>query len=186
MFTIGTAGHIDHGKSALVNALTGIDPDRLPEEKSRGMTIDLGFAWLTLPSGRDISIVDVPGHERFIRNMVAGAGGIDAALLVIAGDEGVMPQTREHLAILDMLDIGAGLIVITKCDLVEQDWLELVSAEALVVVEGSSLDGSSIVTVSSTRRTGLDQLLAELDGLLEGLEQAPLYFGFAPPGGTDG
>ena len=173
MFTIGTAGHIDHGKSALVNALTGIDPDRLPEEKSRGMTIDLGFAWLTLPSGRDISIVDVPGHERFIRNMVAGAGGIDAALLVIAGDEGVMPQTREHLAILDMLDIGAGLIVITKCDLVEQDWLELVSAEALEVVDGSSLDGSSIVTVSSTRRTGLDQLLAELDGLLDGLEQAP-------------
>ena len=173
MFTIGTAGHIDHGKSALVNALTGIDPDRLPEEKSRGMTIDLGFAWLTLPSGRDISIVDVPGHERFIRNMVAGAGGIDAALLVIAGDEGVMPQTREHLAILDMLDIDAGLIVITKCDLVEADWLELVSAEALEVVEGTSLDGVSIATVSSTRRTGLAELLAELDGLLDGLEQAP-------------
>ncbi|MCY3801914.1 MAG: selenocysteine-specific translation elongation factor [Chloroflexi bacterium] len=173
MFTIGTAGHIDHGKSALVNALTGIDPDRLPEEKSRGMTIDLGFAWLTLPSGRDISIVDVPGHERFIRNMVAGAGGIDAALLVIAGDEGVMPQTREHLAILDVLGIDAGLIVITKCDLVEPDWLELVAAEALEVVEGSSLDGSPIATVSSTRRTGLDRLLRELDDLLDGLEQTP-------------
>ena len=173
MFTIGTAGHIDHGKSALVNALTGIDPDRLPEEKSRGMTIDLGFAWLTLPSGRDISIVDVPGHERFIRNMVAGAGGIDAALLVIAGDEGVMPQTREHLAILDVLGIDAGLIVITKCDLAEPDWLELVAAEALEVVEGSSLDGSPIATVSSTRRTGLDRLLGELDGLLDGLEQTP-------------
>ena len=173
MFTIGTAGHIDHGKSALVNALTGIDPDRLPEEKSRGMTIDLGFAWLTLPSGRDISIVDVPGHERFIRNMVAGAGGIDAALLVIAGDEGVMPQTREHLAILDMLGIDAGLIVITKRDLVEEDWLELVAAEALEVVEGSSLDGSPIVTVSSTRRTGLGRLLAEIDDLLDGLEQTP-------------
>ena len=173
MFTIGTAGHIDHGKSALVNALTGIDPDRLPEEKSRGMTIDLGFAWLTLPSGRDISIVDVPGHERFIRNMVAGAGGIDAALLVIAGDEGVMPQTREHLAILDVLGIDAGLIVITKCDLVEADWLELVAAEALEVVEGSSLDGSPIATVSSTRRTGLDRLLRELDGLLDDLEQEP-------------
>ena len=173
MFTIGTAGHIDHGKSALVNALTGIDPDRLPEEKSRGMTIDLGFAWLTLPSGRDISIVDVPGHERFIRNMVAGAGGIDAALLVVAGDEGVMPQTREHLAILDVLGIDAGLIVITKCDLVEPDWLELVAAEALEVVEGSSLDGSPIATVSSTRRTGLDRLLGELDDLLDGLEQTP-------------
>ncbi|MCY4108005.1 MAG: selenocysteine-specific translation elongation factor [Chloroflexi bacterium] len=173
MFTIGTAGHIDHGKSALVNALTGIDPDRLPEEKSRGMTIDLGFAWLTLPSGRDISIVDVPGHERFIRNMVAGAGGIDAALLVIAGDEGVMPQTREHLAILDVLGIDAGLIVITKCDLVEPDWLELVAAEALEVVEGSSLDGSPIATVSSTRRTGLNRLLGELDDLLDGLEQTP-------------
>jgi selenocysteine-specific elongation factor len=173
MFTIGTAGHIDHGKSALVNALTGIDPDRLPEEKSRGMTIDLGFAWLTLPSGREISIVDVPGHERFIRNMVAGAGGIDAGLLVIAGDEGVMPQTREHLAILDMLGIDAGLIVITKCDLVEPDWLELISAEALEVVEATSLRGSPVVTVSSTRRTGLDALLAELDGLLEGLRRRP-------------
>ena len=171
MFTVGTAGHIDHGKSALVNALTGIDPDRLPEEKSRGMTIDLGFAWLTLPGGREISIVDVPGHERFIRNMVAGAGGIDAALLVIAADEGAMPQTREHLAILDMLGIDSGLIVITKSDLVDADWLELVSAEALELVDPTSLRGSPVVTVSSTRRTGLDELLAELDSLLDGLEQ---------------
>src|SRR6266567_4312898 len=120
MSCIGTAGHIDHGKSTLVKALTGIDPDRLQEEKARGMTIDLGFAWLTLPSGRDVSIVDVPGHERFIRNMLAGVGGIDVALLVIAADEGVMPQTEEHLAILELLGIESGVIVITKRDLVDE------------------------------------------------------------------
>src|SRR5437762_11075167 len=106
-FVIGTAGHVDHGKSLLVEALTGIDPDRLREEKARGMTIDLGFAWLTLPSGRTISIVDVPGHERFIKNMLAGVGGIDAPLLVVAADEGIMPQTREHLAILDLLGVSS-------------------------------------------------------------------------------
>ncbi|MGH2470733.1 MAG: GTP-binding protein, partial [Chloroflexota bacterium] len=114
MFTVGTAGHVDHGKSTLVKALTGIDPDRLPEEKQREMTIDLGFAWATLPSGEEISIVDVPGHERFIKNMLAGVGGIDLALLVIAADEGVMPQTREHLAILDLLGVDHGLVVLTK------------------------------------------------------------------------
>src|SRR5574338_1324190 len=126
MFVIGTAGHVDHGKSALVHALTGIDPDRLREEKTRGMTIDLGFAWLTLPSGREVSIVDVPGHERFIKNMLAGAGGIDLALLVVAADEGVMPQTREHLAICQLLRIKSGLVVLSKADLAEPDWLELV------------------------------------------------------------
>src|SRR5918997_2799750 len=108
-FVIGTAGHVDHGKSTLVKALTGIDPDRLAEEKARAMTIDLGFAWLTLPSGQSVSVVDVPGHERFIKNMLAGVGGIDAALLVIAADEGVMPQTSEHLHILDLLGIDRGL-----------------------------------------------------------------------------
>src|SRR5437762_12461735 len=107
MYVIGTAGHVDHGKSTLVKALTGIDPDRLQEEKDREMTIDLGFAWLTLPSGREVSIVDVPGHERFIKNMLAGVGGVDAALLVIAADAGVMPQTREHLAILDLLGVSS-------------------------------------------------------------------------------
>ncbi|MGZ3627372.1 MAG: GTP-binding protein, partial [Ktedonobacteraceae bacterium] len=105
MSCIGTAGHIDHGKSTLVKALTGIDPDRLAEEKERGMTIDLGFAWLKLPGGREVGIVDVPGHEGFIKNMLAGVGGIDAALLVVAADEGIMPQTREHLAILDLLGV---------------------------------------------------------------------------------
>src|SRR5436190_20303230 len=110
MYVIGTAGHVDHGKSTLVRALTGIDPDRLEEEKRREMTIDLGFAWLKLPSGREISIVDVPGHERFIKNMLAGVGGFDAALLVIAADEGIMPQTEEHLAILDLLEIKRGVV----------------------------------------------------------------------------
>src|ERR1700687_3814751 len=129
MSCIGTAGHIDHGKSTLVKALTGIDPDRLAEEKERGMTIDLGFAWLKLPGGREVGIVDVPGHEGFIKNMLAGVGGIDAALLVVAADEGVMPQTREHLAILDLLRVPSTVVALTKCDLVEDDWRKLVQAE---------------------------------------------------------
>src|SRR5919106_1170417 len=118
-FVIGTAGHVDHGKSTLVKALTGIDPDRLVEERARGMTIDLGFAWLTLPSGRSVSVIDVPGHERFIKNMLAGVGGIDAALLIVAADEGPMPQTVEHLAILDLLGVDRGVIVLTKIDAAE-------------------------------------------------------------------
>src|SRR5260221_7335177 len=129
MSCIGTAGHIDHGKSALVEALTGIDPDRLAEEKARGMTIDLGFAWLTLPNGREVSIVDVPGHEGFIKNMLAGVGGIDVALLVVAADEGVMPQTDEHLAILDLLRGRFGVVALTKSDLVDDEWLGLVREE---------------------------------------------------------
>src|SRR5256885_5055041 len=124
-FVVGPAGHIDHGKSTLVTALTGIDPDRLAEEKRRGMTIDLGFAHLRLPSGRQVGIVDVPGHARFIRNMLAGAQGIDAVILVVAADEGVMPQTREHLEIVDLLEVPRGLIVLTKVDLVETSWREL-------------------------------------------------------------
>src|SRR5215203_7208249 len=128
-FVIGTAGHVDHGKSTLVKALTGIDPDRLAEEQRREMTIDLGFAWLTLPSGRSVSIIDVPGHERFIKNMLAGVGGIDAALLIIAADESVMPQTEEHLAILDILGVEHGLVVLTKADLVDEEWLMLVGDE---------------------------------------------------------
>ena len=127
MFVIGTAGHVDHGKSALVQALTGMDPDRLQEEKVRGMTIDLGFAWLKLPGGEEVSIVDVPGHERFVKNMLAGVGGIDLALLLVAADEGVMPQTREHLAILDLLGVERGIVVLTKRDLVDQEWLDLVT-----------------------------------------------------------
>ena len=127
MHVIGTAGHVDHGKSTLVHALTGIDPDRLQEEKDRGLTIDLGFAWMPLSDGSEVSIVDVPGHERFVNNMLAGVGGIDLALLVVAADESVMPQTREHLAILDLLNVSRGLVAVTKRDLVDEEWLELVT-----------------------------------------------------------
>ncbi|HWS44364.1 MAG TPA: GTP-binding protein, partial [Acidimicrobiia bacterium] len=163
MYVIGTAGHVDHGKSLLVEALTGIDPDRLREEKARGMTIDLGFAWLTLPGGRDVSIVDVPGHERFIKNMLAGAGGVDVALLVVAADDGVMPQTREHLAILDLLAVRRGVVALTKCDLVDDDWLDIVEADVADTLAGTALAGSPIVRCSSVTRAGLDALLAALD-----------------------
>src|SRR5438094_9153393 len=162
MYTIGTAGHVDHGKSTLIEALTGIDPDRLREEKERGMTIDLGFAWLRLPSGQEVSIVDVPGHERFIKNMLAGVGGIDIALLVVAADEGVMPQTREHLAILDLLGVESGAVAITKRDLVDDDWLELVKAEVEETLSETSLAGAALMPVSSTTGEGLDELRAEL------------------------
>src|SRR3989442_8848472 len=128
-FVVGTAGHIDHGKSTLVLALTQIDPDRLAEEKRRGMTIDLGFAYMQLPSGRRVGIVDVPGHQRFLKNMLAGVHGMDAVLFVIAADEGPMPQTREHLAIVDLLGVERGVIVLTKTDLVEPEWVQLVSDE---------------------------------------------------------
>src|ERR687885_1111079 len=139
MRVVGTAGHVDHGKSTLIQALTGIDPDRLREEKERGMTIDLGFAWLRLVDGQEVSIVDVPGHERFIHDMLAGVGGIDIALVVIAADEGIMPQTREHLAILDLLGIANGVVVVTKRDLVDEEWLELVKAEVEETVAKTSL-----------------------------------------------
>src|SRR5437867_7925650 len=148
MSCIGTAGHVDHGKSTLVKVLTGIDPDRLAEEKERGMTIDLGFAWLKLPGGREVSIVDVPGHESFIKNMLAGVGGIDAALLVVAADEGVMPQTREHLAILDLLGIDRGLVVLTKRDAVDGDWLDLVREETRERLAGTTLADAPLVAVS--------------------------------------
>lgn len=167
MFVLGTAGHVDHGKSTLVHALTGIDPDRLREEKERGMTIDLGFAWLTLPSGREVSIVDVPGHERLIKNMLAGVGGIDLALLVVAADEGVMPQTREHLAILDLLRVTTGIAVITKRDLVEPDWLELVIAEVEEALRATTLAGAPVLAVSAVTRAGLTELIAAIDQQLD-------------------
>ena len=163
MYTIGTAGHVDHGKSALVKALTGIDPDRLREEKERGLTIDLGFAWFTLPGGEEVSIVDVPGHERFIKNMLAGVGGIDLALLVIAADEGVMPQTREHLAIIDLLGIANGVVAITKSDLVEPDFLDLVKAEAAEAITGRASESSPVVACSAVTRAGLDELTSVLE-----------------------
>jgi selenocysteine-specific elongation factor len=166
MSCIGTAGHVDHGKSTLVQALTGIDPDRLAEEKARGMTIDLGFAWLTLPSGREVSIVDVPGHESFIKNMLAGVGGIDAALLVIAADEGIMPQTREHLAILDLLGVSSGVVALTKVDLVDEEWLELVRDEVREVLRPTSLSQAELVPCSAYTKQGLPDLLAALDKVL--------------------
>ena len=165
-FVVGTAGHVDHGKSTLVKALTGIDPDRLAEEKARAMTIDLGFAWLTLPGGQRVSVVDVPGHERFIKNMLAGVGGIDAALLVIAADEGPMPQTAEHLAILDLLGVGRGLVVLTKLDAVDADWLDLVREEVRERIAGTSLAAAPIIAVSALTGEGLPDLLRHLQKVL--------------------
>ena len=168
MRVIGTAGHVDHGKSTLIAALTGTHPDRLKEEQARAMTIELGFGWLTLPNGEEIGIVDVPGHRDFIENMLSGIGGIDAALLVIAADEGVMPQTREHLAILDLLQIPAGIIVLTKIDLApDPAWLDLVETDIRAAVSGTVMSDAPIVRVSAKTRTGLDSLLATLESLLQ-------------------
>ncbi len=160
MYVIGTAGHVDHGKSSLVLALTGIDPDRLREEKERGLTIDLGFAWFALPSGREVSVVDVPGHERFIKNMLAGAGGVDVALLVVAADEGPMPQTREHLAILELLDVPTAVVALTKVDLVEPDYADLVEAEIEETLAATRFAGAPIVRTSAATRAGLPVLCA--------------------------
>ncbi|MFN3974958.1 MAG: selenocysteine-specific translation elongation factor, partial [Dehalococcoidia bacterium] len=173
MFVLGTAGHVDHGKSTLVKALTGIDPDRLKEEKEREMTIDLGFAWLRLPSGREVSIVDVPGHERFVHNMLAGVGGMDLALLVVAADEGVMPQTREHLAILDLLQVKQGVVVLTKSDLVDQGWLGMVQEEVARLLEGTILENAPIIAVSALTGQGIDNLKATLDCLLNQTPRRP-------------
>ncbi|MEA2396564.1 MAG: selenocysteine-specific elongation factor [Thermoleophilaceae bacterium] len=159
--TLGTAGHIDHGKTALVDVLTGKNTDRLPEERSRGISIELGYAPLVLPSGRQLSVVDVPGHERFVRTMVAGASGVDMFLLCVAADDGVMPQTREHLAVLRHLGVGAGVVAITKADIGEP---ELAAQEAAEL-----LPGVPVVTVSATKRTGLDELRAALDDVAAGL-----------------
>jgi selenocysteine-specific elongation factor len=175
---VGTAGHIDHGKTSLVKALTGTDTDRLPEEKARGITIDLGFAFLEEPDGLTIEIVDVPGHERFIKNMLAGVGGIDLAMLVIAADEGVMPQTREHFAICSLLHIQSGLVVLTKTDLVEPDWLELVREDVAGLARGTFLAGGPIVAVSAKTGEGIGELRAALRELAakvpsRGIDQLP-------------
>jgi selenocysteine-specific elongation factor len=167
MRVIGTAGHVDHGKSTLVRRLTQIDPDRLAEEKAREMTIDLGFAWLELGNGETVGIVDVPGHRDFIENMLAGIGGIDAVLLVIAADEGIMPQTREHLAILDLLGITNGLIVLTKIDLVnDNEWLDLVERDILDAVSDTGLSDAEIIRVSAHSGEGVPKLLSALSSLL--------------------
>ena len=166
VFVLSTAGHVDHGKSLLVQALTGMDPDRLREEKERGMTIDLGFAWLKLPSGQEVGIVDVPGHEHFIKNMLAGVGGVDLALLVVAANEGVMPQTREHLAILDLIGVSKGAVAITKKDLVDQELLSLVTLEVEELLGPTKLAKAPIVAVSAVTREGLPELVSTIDRLL--------------------
>ncbi|HEU5393646.1 MAG TPA: selenocysteine-specific translation elongation factor, partial [Candidatus Methylomirabilis sp.] len=159
---VGTAGHIDHGKTSLVKALTGIDTDRLKEEKERGISIELGFAHLTLASGLRLGIVDVPGHERFVKTMLAGVGGIDLVVLVIAADEGIMPQTREHLHICRLLQIPRGLVALTKRDLVDPDWLEMVAEEIRIFLKGTFLEGAPILPVSATTGAGLEALKAAL------------------------
>jgi selenocysteine-specific elongation factor len=158
---LGTAGHIDHGKTTLVRALTGVDTDRLPEEKRRGITIELGFAPLVLTAAAftgTLGVVDVPGHDAFVRTMLAGATGVDLALLVIAADEGVMPQTREHLAILTLLGVRGGVVALTKCDLTDRDWLALVQDDAQRLIRGTALDGAAVVPCSATTSEGLDEL----------------------------
>ncbi len=190
-YDLGTAGHIDHRKSALVKALTGIDPDRLEEEKRRGMTIDLGFAHLDLPSGRRVGIVDVPGHEGLIKNMLAGAAGIDLVLLVVAADEGVMPQTREHLDILRLLDVRRGVVALNKVDLVDDPaWLLLVEEDLSRLTAGSFLEGAPVVPVSARTGQGLERLVAEIDRLLDTVDprpadgpvRLPIDRGFTMPG----
>ncbi len=172
--TIGTAGHIDHGKSALVHALTGIDPDRLAEEQRRGMTLDLGFAHLDLPSGQRVGIIDVPGHEALIHNMLAGAGGIDLVMLVVAADEGVMPQTREHLDIARFLPIAGGVVVLTKIDLVQDsEWLAAVEEEVRSLVAGTVLESAPVVGVSAKTGVGLPDLVAALDRLVAVVPDRP-------------
>ncbi len=174
MRVIGTAGHVDHGKSTLIEALTGIHPDRLKEEKAREMTIELGFGWLSLPDGEEVGIVDVPGHRDFIENMLSGIGGIDAAMLIIAADEGVMPQTKEHLAILDLLKIPAGLIVLTKTDLAsDSDWLDLISQDVRAAVSDTVLKDAPIIRVSAKNKTGLDDLISNLQSLLQNKPTRP-------------
>jgi selenocysteine-specific elongation factor len=170
---LGTAGHIDHGKTSLIKALTGIDTDRLKEEKLRGITIELGFAWLDLPSGQRVGIVDVPGHEKFVKNMVAGASGIDLVALIIAADEGVMPQTKEHLDICQILNVKHGLVVLTKADMVDEEWLEMVSDDVHEFLEGTFLEGAPILPASSLTGEGIPELIQALETLCEAVPERP-------------
>ncbi len=178
---IGTAGHVDHGKTALVKALTGVDTDRLAEEKRRGLTIETGFARMDWPDGLCAGVVDVPGHEKFIKNMLAGAGGIDLAMLVVAADEGIMPQTVEHLDILSLLGVRSGLVVLTKCDLADDDWRALVRADIAARTEGTFLAGCPIVEVSSVTGQGISELRRLLHGLVLGTEEKNVRAPFRLP-----
>ena len=177
MFVIGTAGHVDHGKSSLVNLLSGIDPDRWQEEKDRGMTIDLGFAWFTLPSGNEVSVIDVPGHEKFVNHMLAGIGGIDLALMIIAADESIMPQTLEHFNILNLLGVSKSIIVITKIDLVDDEWLKLVEMEIKDYITGTNWEDSPIISLSNHSKAGLQELISTIDRSLNDID-APKNIGF--------
>lgn len=168
---IGTAGHVDHGKTQLIRSLTGIETDRLQEEKKRGISIELGFAYLTLPSGRRAGIVDVPGHERFIKNMLAGVSGIDLVLLVVAADEGIMPQTKEHFDILQLLQVNKGIVVLTKTDLVDQEWLELVQEEIKEFLSETTLEEAPIIPVSAVTGAGMDQLRATIDEMVKNISE---------------
>ncbi len=167
MTVVATAGHVDHGKSSLVRALTGTDPDRLEEEKRRGLTIDLGFAHTVLPSGAELSFIDVPGHVKFLRNMLAGVGGVTACVFVVAATEGWKPQSEEHLRILELLGIGHGIIALTKVDLVDDEWLELAQMEVADHVAGTFLEDAPMISVSSTSGAGMDDMRHELDALIE-------------------
>ena len=160
---IGTAGHIDHGKTSLVKVLTGVDTDRLKEEKERGITIELGFAPFTLPSGMRLGLVDVPGHERFVKNMVAGATGIDLVLLVIAADEGVMPQTREHLDICQLLGVKRGVVALTKTDMVDEEWLEMITEDIKEYLNGTFLQDAPIIPFSALTGSGKDEMIAAIE-----------------------
>jgi len=170
-FVLGTAGHVDHGKTALIKALTGVDTDRLKEEKKRGITIELGFASLALPSGQTLGIVDVPGHEKFIKNMVSGAAGIDLVMMVIAADEGIMPQTKEHLHICSLLGISKGLVALTKTDMVEKEWLDLVQSEITEFLQGTFLEGAPVVPVSSVKQEGLADLVKAIDATVSKINE---------------
>lgn len=178
---IGTAGHIDHGKTTLIKALTGRDTDRLKEEKERGISIDLGFTYFDLPSGKRAGIIDVPGHEKFIKNMLAGIGGIDVVVLVIAADEGVMPQTKEHLNILKLLQVKKGIIALTKKDMVDPEWLEMISEQIHEEVADTFLEEARIIPVSSVKGDGLKDLIAEIDRLTEAVEQKDTISSFRLP-----
>lgn len=178
---IGTAGHIDHGKTTLIKALTGRDTDRLKEEKERGISIELGFTYFDLPSGRRAGIIDVPGHEKFIKNMLAGAGGIDVVILVIAADEGVMPQTREHFNILSLLKVKKGIIALTKKDMVDREWLEMITEQIREEVADSFLEDAKIIPVSSVTREGINELISEIDSVTEVVEERDSHEGFRLP-----
>jgi selenocysteine-specific elongation factor len=172
---LGTAGHIDHGKTSLIRVLTGVDTDRLKEEKERGITIELGFASLLLDDDIRLGIIDVPGHERFVKNMLAGVGGIDLVVLVVAADEGVMPQSREHLAICELLQVREGFVALTKTDMVEPDWLDLVQEDTAEFLQGTFLEGKPIVPVSSKTGEGLDTLLATLNDMCRKLNPRSVH-----------